>query len=70
MKELVEQIDAHPEPDDTEASSILNTWDQLNVDPLFSMADQQQTRPDPQHDLLVEPYFYSFSLPFLFLLHF
>ena len=25
MRELVEQIDAHPEPDDTEASSILNT---------------------------------------------
>ena len=44
MRELVEQIDAHPEPDDTEASSILNTQDKLSVDPLFSMSDQQQTR--------------------------
>ena len=43
MRELVEQIDAHVEPDDTEATSIPSTQDQLSVDPLFSVADQQQT---------------------------
>ena len=43
MRELVEQIDAHAEPDDTEATSIPSTQDQLSVDPLFSVADQQQT---------------------------
>ena len=31
------------------------------------MADQQQTRLDPQHDLLAKPYFYYF---YLFSLHF
>ena len=40
MRELVEQIDAHAEPDDTEATSIPSTQDQLSVDPLFSVADQ------------------------------
>ena len=43
MKELVEQIDAHAEPDDTETTSIPSTQDQLSVDPLFSVANQQQT---------------------------
>ena len=44
MRELVEQIDAHAEPDDMEATSIPHTQDQLSVDLLFSEADQQQTR--------------------------
>ena len=44
MKELVEQIDAHVEPDNAEATSIPSTQDQLSIDPLFSVADQQQTR--------------------------
>ena len=48
MKELVEQIDAHVEPDDTEATSIPSTQDQLSVDPLFSVADQQQTEAADQ----------------------
>ena len=60
----MEQIDAHAEPNDTKATSILSTQDQLSIDPLFSVVDQQQTgvadRPDPQHDLLAEPYFYIF----------
>ena len=40
----MEQIDAHAEPDDAEATGIPSTQDQLNIDPLFSVADQQQTR--------------------------
>ena len=44
MRELVEQINAHAEPEDTKATSIPSTQDQLSIDPLFSMADQQQTR--------------------------
>ena len=44
MRELVEQIDAHAEPDDAEATSIPSTQDQLSIDPLFSVADQQQTQ--------------------------
>ena len=43
IRKLVEQIDAYAEPDDTEATSIPNTQDQLSVDPLFSVANQQQT---------------------------
>ena len=64
MKELAEQIDAHAESNDMEATSIPHTQDQLSVDPLFSEADQQQTKPDPQHDLFAKPYFYNFSLSF------
>ena len=62
MRELVEQIDAHAELDDTKATSIPSTQDQLSVDLHFPVADQQQTRPDPQHDLLAKLYFYSFYL--------
>ena len=39
MRELVEQIDAHAELDDTEATSIPSTQDQLSVDSFFSVAD-------------------------------
>ena len=48
MRELVEQIDAHAEPEDTEATSIPSTQDQLSIDPLFSVANQQQTRAADQ----------------------
>ena len=48
MRGLVEQIDAHAELDDTEATSIPSTQDQLNVDPLFSVANQQQTEAADQ----------------------
>ena len=44
MRELVEQIDAHAEPDDAEATSIPSNQDQISIDPLFFVADQQQTR--------------------------
>ena len=44
MRELVEQIDAHAEPDDAEVTSIPSTQDQLSIDPLFFVANQQQTR--------------------------
>ena len=44
MRELVEQIDAHTESDDAEVTNIPSTQDQLSIDPLFSVADQQQTR--------------------------
>ena len=40
MRELVEQIDANVEPDDTEATSIPRTQDQLGVDLHFPVADQ------------------------------
>ena len=43
IRELVEQIDAHAKLEDTEATSIPSTQDHLNIDPLFSMAKQQQT---------------------------
>ena len=44
MRELAEQIDAHAELEDTEATSIPSTQDRLSINPFFSMADQQQTR--------------------------
>ena len=44
MRELVEQIDAHAEPEDTEAISIPSTHVQLNLDLLFSVAKQQQSQ--------------------------
>ena len=46
MRELVEQIDAHVESDDTEATSIPSAQDQLGVNLLFLVTDQQQTKPD------------------------
>ena len=47
MRELVEQIDAHVESDDTEATSIPSAQDQLGVNLLFPVTDHQQTKPDP-----------------------
>ena len=47
MRELVEQIDAHVESDDMEATSIPSAQDQLDVNLLFPVTDQQQTKPDP-----------------------
>ena len=69
MRELVEQIDAHAEPEDIEATSIPSTQDHLSIDPLFSVADQQQTKLDPQHNPLAEP-ISTVSLSFSFLLNF
>ena len=43
MRELVEQINAHAEPDDMEAISIPSAQDQLSGDLHFPVADQQQT---------------------------
>ena len=43
MRELVEQIDAHAELDETEATSIPSAQDQLSGDLHFLVADQQQT---------------------------
>ena len=40
MRELVEQIDAHAEPDETEATSIPSSQDQLGGDLHFPVADQ------------------------------
>ena len=40
MKELVERIDAHAEPDETEATSIPSAQDQLGRDLHFPVADQ------------------------------
>ena len=47
MRELVEQIDAHVEPDETEATSILSAQDQPGGDLHSPVADQQQIRLDP-----------------------
>ena len=43
MRELVEQIDAHAEPDEIEATSIPRAQDQPGGDLLSPLADQQQT---------------------------
>ena len=42
MRELVEQIDAHAEPDETEATSILTVQDLLGEDLHFPVTGQQQ----------------------------
>ena len=39
MRELVEQIDAHAEPDETEATSLSNAQDQLGGDLHFPVVD-------------------------------
>ena len=43
MRELMEQIDAHAELDETEATSISHAQDQPGVDLLSLVADQQQS---------------------------
>ena len=48
MRELVEQIDAHAEPDKMEATSIPSAQDQLGGDVHFPVADQQQTKTADQ----------------------
>ena len=49
MRELVEQIDAHVEPDDMEATSIPTVQDLLGDDSRYTLTDQQEvadlTRP-------------------------
>ena len=49
MRELVEQIDAHAEPEDMEATSILTVQDLLGEDSLYPLTDQPEvidpTRP-------------------------
>ena len=49
MRELVEQIDAHAEPDDMEATSIPIVQDLLDEDSRYPLTDQQEvtdlTRP-------------------------
>ena len=48
MRELVEQIDAHVEPDEMEATSIPNAQDLLGGDLHFLMANQQQPEATDQ----------------------
>ena len=50
MRELMEQIDAHVELDDMEATSIPRAGDQLSRNILPPVADQQQTDTAPQTD--------------------
>ena len=49
MRELVEQIDAHAEPDEMEATSIPTVQDLLGEDPHYPLTVQQEvtdpTRP-------------------------
>ena len=42
MRELVEQIDAHAEPDEMEATSIPTVQDLLGEDPHYPLAVQQE----------------------------
>ena len=42
IRELVEQIDAHVEPDEMEATSTPNAQDLLGEDLHFPVTDQQQ----------------------------
>ena len=42
IRELVEQIDAHVEPDEMEATSTLNAQDLLGEDLHFPVTEQQQ----------------------------
>ena len=44
MRELVEQVDAHAKPNETEATSISSAQDQLGRDLHFPVADQYQTK--------------------------
>ena len=46
IRELVEQIDAHAEPEDTEATSILTVQELFGEDSHFPLADQPEaTKP-------------------------
>ena len=48
MRELVEQIDGHVEPDEMEATSIPSAQDQFGGNLHFPVADQQQTNAADQ----------------------
>ena len=48
MRELVEQIDAHAEPEEMEATSIPTVQELLSEDPLFPLTDQQEVTPPTQ----------------------
>ena len=67
MRELVEQIDAHVELDEMEATSIPNAQDLLGEDLHFPVADQQQpkaadpTKPSAWLSYLPFSSFYAFT---------
>ena len=48
MRELVEQIDAHAEPEDMEATSIPTVQDLLGEDSHLPLTDQQEVTPPTQ----------------------
>ena len=48
MRELVEQIDAHAEPEKMEATSILTVQELLGEDPPFLLTVQQEVTPPTQ----------------------
>ena len=48
MRELVEQIDAHAEPEEMEATSISTVQELLGEDPPFPLTDQQEVTPPTQ----------------------
>ena len=48
MRELVKQIDAHAEPEETEATSIPTVQELLGEDPPFPLTVQQEATPPTQ----------------------
>ena len=48
MRELVEQIDAHAEPEEMEATSIPTVQELLGEDPPFTLTVQQEVTPSTQ----------------------
>ena len=48
MRELVEQIDAHAEPEEMEATSIPTVQELLGDDPPLSLTIQQEATPPTQ----------------------
>ena len=48
MRELVEQIDAHAEPEKMEATSIPTVQELLSEDPPFPLSVQQEVTPPTQ----------------------
>ena len=48
MRELAEQIDAHAEPEEMEATSIPTVQELLGEDQPFPLTDQQEVTPPTQ----------------------
>ena len=66
MRELVEQIDAHAEPDDMEATNIPTVQDLLGESSRYPLTDQQEvTDPNRLSSWLFVASFFMLSLIFI-----